>query len=99
MTHTAHGRTFRKGVAQVLTNASDILYYQQQADFAVVILDDDPPAKVKAALKAPEPDADDEGEEPDADDEGDEDEDEDEGDAKPKLPGSKPMKPAKHKGK
>lgn len=50
-THTARGRTFRKGQVQILTNSADILYYQQQPEFSVIVLEEDKPAaptKVKA---------------------------------------------------
>lgn len=56
LTHQGRGRAFKKGSPQILTNSADIVYYQQQAGFAVTMLSD----KSKAATKvvAPEPDDD-----------------------------------------
>lgn len=54
--HTARGRTFRKGQPQIITSPADILYYQQQSEFSVVHLEEDAPkapVKVKAVAPAP----------------------------------------------
>lgn len=62
LSHTARGRQFKKGAPQILTNPADILFYQQQSEFSVTLLEEDKPApvapaKVKAAPapKEPEP--------------------------------------------
>lgn len=83
MTHSGRGRTFRKGVPQIMTNPSDILYYQSQGDFSVVMLDDDPAPKAeepkpKTKVKVPEPVDEDEPEGDEDEDEGGEPEGEDE---------------------
>ena len=74
MTHSGRGRTFKKGVPQIMTNPSDILYYQGQGDFSVVMLDDDPAPKTdepkpKTKVKEPKPVDEDEpkADEPEAD--------------------------------
>lgn len=98
--HTARGRTFRKGQPQVLTSASDIAYYQGQSGFSVLIHNEAPP-KVKAKAAAPvasEPE--DDGEEDlDADDEGGEEGGEAEAPPKATKPTATPAKPPKTKAK
>lgn len=112
VSHTARGRTFRKNQPQTLTNPADILYYQSQQDFSVIVLDDAPPAKTKAKIAAPakpkepvkdddEGEGDDEEPEDDEDDES-EDDDDDEVTLPPKsepAKSSKPVVPSKPKAK
>jgi hypothetical protein len=45
LTHSARGRIFKKGMPQILTDPSDVSYYQTQADFCVTILDKPKDAK------------------------------------------------------
>lgn len=61
LSHTARGRTFKKGQPQVITSAADIVYYKAQPEYAVQMLDDEaPPVKTKAKALAPPPDLDEE---------------------------------------
>jgi hypothetical protein len=45
-THNSHWRKFRKGSPQILTNPSEIQYYQNQYGFDVVLLDSETKEKV-----------------------------------------------------
>lgn len=51
LTHEGNGRKFKKGQPQILTNSSDIKYYQGQACFSVTVLE-----TKKSKVKEPEPD-------------------------------------------
>lgn len=55
MSHTGNGRKFEKGKPQIMTNPSDIAYYQQQGEFSVTMLeeDDEKPAKQKVKVAKP----------------------------------------------
>lgn len=62
LTHTGRGRKFRKGFPQIITNAGDIQYYQNQSGFSVQVLDA-PSAKTASppVKKTPESPPDDKG--------------------------------------
>jgi len=46
--HTARGRTFKKGQPQTITNADDIAYYQVASEYSVQMLEAAPKKKAKA---------------------------------------------------
>ena len=52
LSHTRGGRKFERGKPQILTNAAEILYYQNQSDFAVTV-EEAPKKKAKAAPPTP----------------------------------------------
>lgn len=54
LTHQGKGRFFKKGSPQILTNAAEVLYYQQQSGFAVTMLSEQ--SKTATKVVAPEPD-------------------------------------------
>jgi hypothetical protein len=47
--HTARGRTFKKGQPQTITNADDVAYYQASVEYAVTLLEAAPKKKAKPA--------------------------------------------------
>lgn len=47
--HTARGRTFKKGQPQTITNADDIAYYQATSEYSVQLLEAAPKKKAKPA--------------------------------------------------
>lgn len=51
LSYTRGGRKFVRGCPQVITNAAEILYYQGQADFGVII-EDTPKTKSAAPGKS-----------------------------------------------
>lgn len=84
LTHSARGRTVKRGEPFYTTNAADIRYYQAQADYAVTILEAPKrkgpaprPKKPAAAPPPPPPEDEDDEDEPEseADDEGEEESD------------------------
>ena len=41
--YTKGGKTFKKGMPQIVTSASEIAYFKATTGFAVTLLDDQPP--------------------------------------------------------
>jgi hypothetical protein len=85
-THTGRGRTIERGKPVILTNPSDIRYYQAQGGFSVTILEDasaKPAAKPvkggKPAKPAPPPVEEDSDDDDSDDDDSDADDDSDDG--------------------
>lgn len=82
-THTGRGRTIERGKPVILTNPSDIRYYQSQGGFTVTVLEDaaakpaGKPAKGKPAKPAPPPVEDDSDDDSDSDDDAEDDSDDD----------------------
>jgi hypothetical protein len=48
MSHTARGRTFKKGQPQILTNAGDVAFYQSLKEFRVAVMETPTKKKVKS---------------------------------------------------
>lgn len=87
LTHSARGRTCKRGQPFYTTNAADIAYYKAQGEYSVTMLAAPPAPKAKAAKPKPPPPP-----PPDDDDDDDDEEDGEEGEE----PEGEDEEPASH---